>query len=67
MRGKGINYDSGVMPGNHTREFRSAPGHRPGASYGPVSLLPEGPGSGYQGLGWRPRLALETMAALQVS
>ena len=37
------------------------------ASYGLVSLLPEGPGSGYQGLGWRPRLAFETMAALQVS
>jgi hypothetical protein len=36
------------------------------ASYGLVSLLPEGPGSGYQGLGWRPRLAFETMAGLQV-
>jgi hypothetical protein len=36
------------------------------ASYGLVSLLPEGPGRGYQGLGWRPRLAFETMAALQV-
>ena len=33
------------------------------ASYGLVSLLPEGPGSGYQGLGWRPRLAFETRAA----
>jgi hypothetical protein len=36
------------------------------ASYGLVSLLPEGPGSGYHGLGWRPRLAFETMAALPV-
>ena len=36
------------------------------ASYGLVSLLPEGTGRGYQGLGWRPRLAFETMAALQV-
>jgi hypothetical protein len=36
------------------------------ASYGLVSLLPEGPGRGYQGLGWRPRLAFETMAGLQV-
>jgi hypothetical protein len=36
------------------------------AIYGLVSLLPEGPGSGYQGLGWRPRLAFETMAALPV-
>ena len=34
------------------------------ASYGLVSLLPEGLGSGCQGLGWRPRLAFETMAAL---
>jgi CubicO group peptidase (beta-lactamase class C family) len=25
-----------------------------------------GPGRGYQGLGWRPRLAFETMAALPV-
>jgi hypothetical protein len=37
------------------------------ASYGLVSLLPEGPGSGYQGLGWRPRLSFEAMAALPVS
>ena len=37
------------------------------ASHGLVSLLPEGPGSGYQGLGWRPRLAFEAMAALQAS
>ncbi|HSZ41851.1 MAG TPA: hypothetical protein VK817_17990 [Trebonia sp.] len=34
------------------------------ASYGLVSLLPNGPGGGYQSLGWRPRLAFETMAAL---
>src|SRR5690242_5715633 len=33
------------------------------ASYGLVSMLPEGPGSGYQGLGWRPRLAFEAMAS----
>jgi hypothetical protein len=37
------------------------------ASYGLVSLLPEGSGRGYQGLGWRPRPAFETMAALPVS
>ena len=37
------------------------------ASYGLVSLLPDGPGCGYQGLGWRPRLAFETMAALEMS
>jgi hypothetical protein len=36
------------------------------ASYGLVSLLREGPGRGYQGLGWRPRLAFETVAALRV-
>jgi hypothetical protein len=35
------------------------------ASYGLVSMLPEGPGSGYQGLGWRPRLAFEAMAKLE--
>jgi len=34
------------------------------ASYGLVSMLAEGPGSGYDGLGWRPRLAFEAMAAL---
>ncbi|HEY1619105.1 MAG TPA: hypothetical protein VGG25_15900 [Streptosporangiaceae bacterium] len=34
------------------------------ASYGLVSMLPDGPGSGYQGLGWRPRLAFDAMAAL---
>jgi hypothetical protein len=28
-------------------------------------MLPEGPGSGYQGLGWRPRLAFEAMANLK--
>lgn len=37
------------------------------ASYGLVSMLPEGSDRGYQGLGWRPRLAFETMAALPVS
>jgi len=37
------------------------------ASHGLVSLLPEGPGSGCQGLGWRPRLAFEARAALQAS
>jgi hypothetical protein len=37
------------------------------ASYGLVSMLPEGPGSGYQGLGWRPRLAFEAMAKLTAS
>jgi hypothetical protein len=36
------------------------------ASYGLVSVLPEGPGSGYQGLGWQPRLAFATMASLTV-
>jgi len=37
------------------------------ASYGLVSMLPEGPGSGYQGLGWRPRLAFGAMAGLSAS
>jgi hypothetical protein len=37
------------------------------ASYGLVSMLPEGPGSGYQGLGWRPRLAFEAMASLKAA
>jgi hypothetical protein len=37
------------------------------ASYGLVSMLPEGPGSGYQGLGWRPRLAFGAMARLTAS
>jgi hypothetical protein len=32
-----------------------------------VSMLPEGPGSGYQGLGWRPRLAFGAMAGLSAS
>jgi hypothetical protein len=36
------------------------------ASYGLVSMLPEGPGSGHQGLGWRPRAAFDAMAALTV-
>jgi len=36
------------------------------ASYGLVSMLPDGPGSGYQGLGWRPRLAFDAMATLNV-
>lgn len=35
------------------------------ASYGLVSMLPEGPGRGYQDLGWRPRLAFEAMAKLK--
>jgi hypothetical protein len=34
------------------------------ASYGLVSILPEGPGSGHNGLGWRPRLAFDAMAKL---
>ena len=29
------------------------------------SDLPDGPGSGYQDLGWRPRLAFEAMAKLK--
>jgi hypothetical protein len=37
------------------------------ASYGLVSMLPDGPGSGYQGLGWRPRLAFGAMAELTAS
>jgi hypothetical protein len=36
------------------------------ASHGLVCVLPDGPGSGYQGLGWRPRLAFQAMAALPV-
>ncbi|HEX4092873.1 MAG TPA: hypothetical protein VHZ33_29500 [Trebonia sp.] len=36
------------------------------ASHGLVCVLPEGPGAGYQGLGWRPRAAFEAMAALPV-
>lgn len=34
------------------------------ASYGLVSVLPDGPGSGCEGLGWTPRLAFKTMARL---
>jgi hypothetical protein len=30
-----------------------------------VGTLPEGPGSGYQDLDWRPRLAFETMVKLK--
>jgi hypothetical protein len=30
-----------------------------------VSMLAEGPGSGYQGLGRRPRLTFEAMAKLK--
>jgi hypothetical protein len=33
------------------------------ASYGVVSMVPGGPGSGYQGLGWEPRLAFRALAA----
>ena len=32
------------------------------ASYGVVSMVPGGPGSGYQGLGWEPRLAFRALA-----
>jgi hypothetical protein len=34
------------------------------ASYGLVRLLPGGPGAGYQGLGWEPKLAFRAMAGL---
>jgi hypothetical protein len=34
------------------------------ASYGLVTMLPEGPGTGYGGLGWRPRQAFAAMAEL---
>jgi hypothetical protein len=37
------------------------------ASHGLVSVLPEGPGSGYHGLGWQPRLAFAAMAELPTS
>jgi len=37
------------------------------ASHGLVSMLAGGPGSGYQGLGWQPRLAFEAMARLPAS
>jgi len=36
------------------------------ASYGVVKMLVGGPGSGYQGLGWEPKLAFETLASLPV-
>jgi hypothetical protein len=36
------------------------------ASHGLVCVLPDGPGSGYQGLGWHPRLAFRAMVALPV-
>jgi hypothetical protein len=114
MRGKGINYDTGFLPGDHdsrpvfdqavvaaemrimARElgctavrvsgskperisvaahaaaaeglevwFAPYPPEPTTASYGLVSMLPEGPGSGYQDLGWRPRLAFEAMAKLK--
>ena len=32
------------------------------ASYGLVRLLPAGPGAGYQGLGWEPKLAFQALA-----
>jgi hypothetical protein len=32
------------------------------ASYGVVKVLPEGPGAGYQGLGWEPKLAFAALA-----
>jgi hypothetical protein len=32
------------------------------ASYGVVSMLPGGPGTGYQGLGWEPRLVFGALA-----
>jgi hypothetical protein len=35
------------------------------ASYGLVTVLPDGPGRGYEGLGWTPRLAFSTMAELR--
>src|SRR3984957_11965450 len=37
------------------------------ASHGLVAVLPEGPGRGYHGLGWQPRLAFEAMVALPIS
>ena len=37
------------------------------ASHGLVCVVPEGPGSGYQGLGWRPRQAFDALAALRAS
>jgi hypothetical protein len=32
------------------------------ASYGLVKMLPSGPGTGYQGLGWEPKLAFGALA-----
>ena len=32
------------------------------ASYGVVKMVPGGPGSGYQGLGWEPKLAFGALA-----
>jgi hypothetical protein len=32
------------------------------ASYGLVKMLPGGPGTGYQGLGWEPKLAFAALA-----
>jgi hypothetical protein len=32
------------------------------ASYGVVKMLPGGPGTGYQGLGWEPKLAFGALA-----
>ena len=32
------------------------------ASYGVVRMVPGGPGSGYQGLGWEPKLAFGALA-----
>jgi hypothetical protein len=32
------------------------------ASYGVVRMLPGGPGSGYNGLGWEPKLAFRALA-----
>ena len=32
------------------------------ASYGVVKMLPGGPGTGYHGLGWEPKLAFGALA-----
>jgi hypothetical protein len=32
------------------------------ASYGLVTMVPGGPGTGYQGLGWEPKLAFSALA-----
>jgi hypothetical protein len=34
------------------------------ASYGVVKMLKSGPGTGYQGLGWEPKLAFDALAQL---